>query len=77
MILILQSKCICQMVISLLCVIRQSFPLENSHLYLGHITNKTFNCLGYMVSRKSQALFMLLYKLQLIHNIKCRSAGAF
>lgn len=37
---------------------------------MGDIIDKTFNCLGYVVSSKSQALFMLLYKLQLIHNIK-------
>lgn len=45
--------------------------------YMGHIIDETFNCLGYVVSSKTPALLMLLYKLQLIHNIKCRSAGAF
>lgn len=44
---------------------------------MGHLTGKIFNCLGNMISSKSQALSMLLHKLQLIHNIKCRSTGAF
>lgn len=41
---------------------------------MGDIIDETFNCLGYVVSSKTPALLMLLYKLQLIHNIKCRSA---
>lgn len=60
------------------CEMLKDFPLEKlSSFYIGHIIDKTFNCLGYIVSSKSQALFVLLCKLQLIHNTKCRSAGAF
>lgn len=42
MILIQQSKCICQIIISVLCgKCQKSFPLENSHLYMGHTMDKT------------------------------------
>lgn len=37
---------------------------------MGHTIDETFNCLGYVVSTKTPALLVPLYKLQLIHNIK-------
>lgn len=53
------------------------FSLKTLDFPVGHTIDEMFKCLGCVVSSKTPALFVLLYKLQLIHNIKRRSAGVF